>query len=72
MLFPVARMKTLLTVIFLIALSGTSVFAQKTSSARTTALQLLINREPKVKWSSHSLRWSNKSGIKTLSDEMRV
>ncbi len=44
-------MKTFLTIIFLFTLSGTSVFAQKTLSA----LQLLKNREPEVKWNSRSL-----------------
>ena len=47
-------MKTFLTVIFLIILCGTSVFTQKTSK-RTTALQLLTNRESKVRWNSRSL-----------------
>ncbi len=55
MFFPVVHMKTFLTVIFLIILCGTSVFTQKTSSKWTTALQLLTNREPKVRWNSRSL-----------------
>ena len=44
-------MKTFLTIVFLFTLSGTSAYAQKTLST----VQLLENREPKVKWNSRSL-----------------
>jgi hypothetical protein len=53
--FSCCPMKTFLTILFLFTLSSAFVYAQKTSSARTIALQLLNKREPNVKWNSRSL-----------------
>jgi hypothetical protein len=46
-------MKTFTTVVCLFILAATSIYGQKNSVART--MQILKNREPKVKWNLHSL-----------------
>lgn len=53
--FSSKLMKTFLKIIFLVTFTSQFVYAQKTSSAVTSALQLLKNREPKVKCNSRSL-----------------